>query len=64
MLSSDFAQTLKDDDPLVEIMIIAGELEIAPENTLELTRELIQKIEALSNARPNNDLELDHKQGR
>jgi len=38
MLSSDFAQKLSDDDPLMEIMTIAGELEVAPENTPELTK--------------------------
>jgi len=47
MLSSHFAQTLNNNDPLLEIMIIAGELETSPANSLELTEELIRKIESL-----------------
>ena len=48
MLATRFARSLSEDDPLLEIMIIAGELEIEPNNTKELTEELVQKIEALN----------------
>lgn len=48
MMSSNFAHTLKDDDPPMEIMTIAGELEITPKNTQDLTRELIEKIEVVT----------------
>lgn len=48
MLASSFARTLSEDDPLMEIMIIAGELEVSPNNAAELTKELVRKIEAFS----------------
>ena len=32
----------------MEIMVIAGELEVIPKNTEELTQELITKIEAVT----------------
>ncbi|HMH70019.1 MAG TPA: hypothetical protein VK502_01345 [Candidatus Saccharimonadales bacterium] len=48
MLSTHFSRSLPEGDPLLEIMIIAGELEVESEDTEELTQELIKKIEALS----------------
>lgn len=47
MLASKFTQSLEEDDPLLEVMIIAGELEVKPKNTEELTQELIAKIETV-----------------
>lgn len=47
MLSTQFARSLPKGDSLLEIMIIAGELEINPTNTKQLTQELIAKIELL-----------------
>ena len=51
MLDTEFAKTLEDHDPLTEIMIIAGELEVSPVNKSELTAELIEKIEIVKNER-------------
>ena len=44
MFATKFAHQLDEEDPLIEIMTIAGELEVKPENTDELRRELIDKI--------------------
>ncbi|HMI08990.1 MAG TPA: hypothetical protein VK497_01155 [Candidatus Saccharimonadales bacterium] len=47
MMATDYARSLQDDDPLAEIMTIAGELETSPNNASELTHELAQKIRVL-----------------
>lgn len=47
LMSTDFAQSLGSSDPIDEILTIAGELEIHPDNAEELRLELIEKIQAL-----------------
>ncbi|MFF0492841.1 hypothetical protein ACFYTQ_27740 [Nocardia sp. NPDC004068] len=44
LMATEFARTLGDDDPLDEVLTIAGELEVDPENADELYKELIEKI--------------------
>jgi hypothetical protein len=44
MFATDFAHNLDENDPLTEIMTIAGELEINPNDVEELRRELVRKI--------------------
>lgn len=45
LLAPHFGQTLADDDPLMNIMVIAGELEIESENAEALGSEFITAIE-------------------
>lgn len=47
LMSTDFARQLTDDDPIDEILVIAGELETNPQNVAQLTQELIAKISLL-----------------
>ena len=47
ILATDFARNLPEDDPVDEILTIAGELEVAPEDTKSLRSELIEKINML-----------------
>lgn len=47
IMATDYARTLATDDPIEEILSIAGELETNPTNTEELRRELASKIKAL-----------------
>jgi len=47
LLATDYARTLKPGDPIDEILTIAGELEINPDNAIELRSELVQKINSL-----------------
>lgn len=48
LMATEYARNLKNDDPIDEILTIAGELEIGPPNAQELRQELVSKIEALS----------------
>lgn len=47
LMATNYSRNLKDDDPIDEILIIAGELEVNPKNAEELRKELMVKIEAL-----------------
>lgn len=47
LMATDFARQLSQDDPIDEVLTIAGELEIRPINSEALRQELIQKIDAL-----------------
>lgn len=47
LLATNFARALPENDPIDEILTIAGELEVNPENADELRDELIRKIGAL-----------------
>lgn len=47
-LATNFAQQLSSDDPIDEILTIAGELETSPDNAVELRKELLQKINSLN----------------
>lgn len=47
LLATDYARSLKHGDPLTDILFLAGELEIAPENSDDLREELMQKISKL-----------------
>lgn len=47
LMATDFARTLNTSDPVDEILTIAGELEINPDNAPELREELIEKISRL-----------------
>lgn len=47
LIATDFARTLNASDPIDEILTIAGELEINPDNAAELREELIEKISRL-----------------
>lgn len=44
LMATDYARQLPDDDPISEVLAIAGELEIMPENSNELLEELKEKI--------------------
>lgn len=48
LMATKHARALSADDPIDEILTIAGELEINPENAEELRKELVDKIKALS----------------
>ncbi len=48
LMAADFARKLPPDDPIDEILTIAGELEINPDNADRLRMELVQKIKMLS----------------
>lgn len=45
--ATDFVRQLSSDDPIDEILTIAGELEIKPTDAKELQQELLQKIDLL-----------------
>jgi hypothetical protein len=47
MLATRFARNLPEDDPIDEILTIAGELEVNPDNASDLRKELLTKIDAL-----------------
>ena len=47
LLATDYARNLKPNDPISEVLFLAGELEIGPPNADELLRELVQRIENL-----------------
>lgn len=47
LMATEFARQLSTNDPIDEILIIAGELEVGPDNADDLRDELIQKIETL-----------------
>ena len=46
-LATNFARHLSSDDPIDDILTIAGELEIKPTDAKELQQELLQKIDLL-----------------
>ncbi len=46
-MATKFAQGLEEDDALIIVMTIAGELEVNPSNSDELRHHLIQAIEKL-----------------
>jgi hypothetical protein len=46
-MSTEFAQNLAKNNPIEEILTIAGELEVAPENSAALRDELLNKIALL-----------------
>lgn len=48
LMATDYARNLKTGDRIDEILSIAGELEIYPDNAEELRGELIAKITALN----------------
>lgn len=47
LMNTDFAQSLDTSDPINEILTIAGELEVNPDNADDLRKELIVKIREL-----------------
>lgn len=47
LMATDFARDLADGDPIEEILTIAGELEVMPQNHDALRAELVTKIKAL-----------------
>ena len=47
LLATNFAAQLPDNDPVDEILTIAGEIESNPPNVSELCHELIEKIAKL-----------------
>jgi len=47
LMATDFAQSIDSSDPIDEILTIAGELEVNPDNGEELRKELIEKIKQL-----------------
>lgn len=47
LMATDYVKSLPSDDPLNEILVIAGELEIDPENKEALKNELIRAIDQL-----------------
>jgi hypothetical protein len=47
LMATDFARKLPEDDPIDEILTIAGELEIKPDNYEALRNELVNKVNAL-----------------
>lgn len=47
LMGTDFARNLDKNDPIDEILIIAGELECAHGNVETLREEIIKKIEAI-----------------
>lgn len=47
LFATDFARNLPEGDPIDEILTIAGELEIDPEDAEHLRNELIEKIDTL-----------------
>lgn len=48
LMATDYARRLNSDDPIDEILTIAGELEINPPNSESLAREISEKIKHLS----------------
>ncbi len=46
-MATRYGRSLTPDNPINEIVTIAGELEINPKNADDLRRELISKIEKL-----------------
>lgn len=47
LMATDYVRSLPDDDPLLDILVIAGELEIKPPDAEELAREIAAKIAGL-----------------
>lgn len=47
LMVTDYVRGLPDDDPVVDVLAIAGELEINPGNARELADELVGKILSL-----------------
>lgn len=47
LMATEFAQQLPPESPIDEILIIAGELEVNPEDSEKLHQELIMKIRSL-----------------
>lgn len=47
LMATSYARNLEDDDPLNEILTVAGELEIGADDASELRDELLEKISAL-----------------
>lgn len=48
LMATEYAQHLAPNDPIDEILTIAGELEINPPNADSLRHELVQKIRELA----------------
>lgn len=47
LMGTDFARRLSEDDPIDEVLVIAGELEANPADAGSLYQELISRISAL-----------------
>lgn len=47
LMATDYVRTLSDEDPIIDILTIAGELEISPPNSEELAADLVQKVQSL-----------------
>ena len=47
LMSTDYGQSLSSSDPIDEILTIAGELEINPNDAESLRKELIEKIQLI-----------------
>jgi hypothetical protein len=47
LMATDYVRTLPEEDPIVDILSAAGELEIAPPESEDLRKEILQKVESL-----------------
>jgi hypothetical protein len=47
LMATDYVRTLPEEDPIVDILSAAGELEITPPESEDLRKEILQKVESL-----------------
>ena len=47
LMATDYAASLSDTDPVIDILSLAGELEIAPSDSDDLRNDILRKIIAL-----------------
>ena len=47
LMATDYVRSLPESDPIVDLLDTAGELEIAPPNSEDLRKDILQKIELI-----------------